>query len=142
MQLARLDHLVITGYIGNLIYGLWQLLTEKGRQAIDWLNEYRQTEDISFFALGKFIKLGIQTQLKRTELNMQTKAEESIQKATALATFEDGDFWRRFNFAKDLGKIRKLDPFAFERLCAQKFCKLMATKTIALDITYRNLERR
>lgn len=97
-------NLVITGYIGNLIYGLWQL-TEKGRQAIKDI-ESRETEDLENF----------RTKNAKELTEIQKKAEESA-KATALATFEDGDI--EDNFAKDLGKIRKLDPFAFERLCAR-----------------------
>ena len=110
VHLAGLD-LIQTGYIYRPSRGSWSL-TKKGREVIKDI-ESRETEDLETF------RNKIHKEKNEIIKNRNNKKQESkTVDADEPEATDDSDI-EEDSFTKDLEKIRKLDPYAFERLCSR-----------------------
>lgn len=100
-----------TGYIDNETYGIWGL-TQKGRGAAKQL-ESRARKDLDAFRGS--VSEEARTQKEKTGDN----GKDGEGDTPAPETGEDDHEERlRQRLRQDLEKVKEIDPYAFERLCA------------------------
>lgn len=105
---ARLK-LRLTDYIGMAGRGLWNM-TQKGREAVEGL-EARERNKLDAF------RQRVEEEAKSLRANGEDNETDSEE--VDLVPEDDGENIHESILSEDLGKIKTLDPFAFERLCVQ-----------------------
>ena len=115
VQFARKD-LVYAGYIDNAERGVWKM-TKKAADRMEDLAG--REEDVLNAFREEVIKLSQAEEKKRREEREKEKtdAEEYISEDMEM----EGESEKEKMLTEDLERIKELDPYAFERLCAQLF---------------------
>lgn len=110
------SYLVSAGYIDNEERGVWKI-TEKARNKVEEL-ESLEKDKLDVFR-HEVIKLMKEKGTVRRKKTKEKETEISKTSYDEEAPVENEQDQLKKMLEKDLEKIKKLDPYAFERLCVQ-----------------------